>query len=130
MPRSSVLLTARAVDAQVVAEAAGAVRQRVDAAQLTLQPVDDGAALQVLVGTEVALTVTRPRVLPRLDEAARLRPGLDTASIAVPAFWTDAWTPWTAAGMLGVVILDEIASALDGAVDHDRTPGASAASDG
>lgn len=130
MPRSSVLLTPRAVDAQAVAEAAGAVCAQLDAPELTLQPVDDGAALQVLAGAELLLTVTRPRVLPRLDESARLRPGADTAGVRVPTFWTDAYTPWTASGAIGVAILTEIARALGGVVDHDRSPKPTTAADG
>ncbi|WP_404442050.1 hypothetical protein LG315_06750 [Microbacterium marinum] len=123
MPRSSVLITARVVDAQAVAEAAGAVRARLGwGHELTLLPVDDGAALQILAGTELVLTVTRPRVMPRIDEIVRLRPDVDTTGIAVPAFWTDAFTPWGPAGDIGRAIIDEIAAAQDGIADHDPAP--------
>ena len=123
MPRSSVLITARVVDAQAVAEAAGAVRARLGWGQeLTLLPLDDGAALQVLADTELLVTVTRPRVLPQVDEIVRLRPDVDTAGIAVPAFWTDAFAPWGAAGDIGLAIIDEIAVSLGGIADHDPAP--------
>lgn len=123
MPRSSVLITARIVDAQAVAEAAGAVRARLGwERELTLLPLDDGAALQVLADTELLVTITRPRVLPQIDEIVRLRPDVDTTGIAVPAFWTDAFTPWGAAGDIGLAMIDEIAAAHGGVADHDPVP--------
>lgn len=140
MPRSSSLITPHPVDAQAVAEAAGEVwrqlaAQRADEAhavrtpppeEFELRQVDGGAALQVLAGAELLLTVLPPRLLPRHDEVRRLRPGLDVSALPLPSFWSEVYTPWEPSGALGVAIVQTLAARVGGVVAHDQYVGESA----
>lgn len=115
MPRSSVLLTPEPIDGDAIARAAGSVWAAgvdldADADAFTLQPVDGGAALQVLAAGAPVLTVLRPRMLPSPDEIARLLPEAPHPLPAV-SWWTEAYTPWTDEGRIGVAILDAAATA-------------------
>ncbi|WP_341940442.1 hypothetical protein [Microbacterium sp. LWH10-1.2] len=56
--------------------------------------------------------------MPTPDELDRLRPDLDVASLALPVFWTEAYTPWSAEGAVGVAVLDELAAAAKGIIAH------------
>lgn len=118
MPRSSVVLGSVPVDADTIARAAGAVWVKADpdAGDLELVPVDGGAVLQVRAGGRAVLSVLRPRLLPTLDEIDRLLPGIDAP--AGTAWWTDAYTPWSPEGAIGVAILDAAAEASGALVVH------------
>ncbi|MET0735623.1 MAG: hypothetical protein ABWY55_08270 [Microbacterium sp.] len=119
MPRSSVLLTPAPVGGDAVAAAAGAVWQRLgDPAPepFELRVLDDGAVLQVLGDGVAVLSVLRPRLLPTLDEVARLLPGAHAPEAT--AWWTDAYTPWRPEGAIGVAILDAAAEASMGLAVH------------
>jgi len=121
MPRSSALFTPRPVSGDDVVAAARAVWARADAGAepLALRSFDDGAVLQVSAGDDVLVSVLRPRVLPRLDEVSRLWPGADVHGLPTPAFWTEAYTPWDAAGRVGVAVLDALVAAMGGTALHD-----------
>jgi hypothetical protein len=117
MPRSSVLLSSTPLDAAAISAAASAVWQSLDdpaAEPFALRVLDEGAALQVLAGQTVLVSVLRPRVLPALDEVARLVPGVRAPEGA--SWWTEAYTPWRPEGAVGVAILDAAAAASAGAV--------------
>jgi hypothetical protein len=94
MPRSSVLLTSSPVSGDVVAAAVQAVAAElpVGSPPLELRVLDEGAVLQVLIGETAVCSVLRPRMLPTLDEVARLLPGVTPPPGA--AWWADAYTPW------------------------------------
>ena len=119
MPRSSVVLRTAPVDAEAVGLAAGVVwhaNAEATASPFELRPLDDGAVLQVLAGERVVLSVLRPRMLPRLDEVARLLPGVEAPGAT--QWWSDAYTPWRPEGAIGVAILDALAAASGGVVVH------------
>ncbi|MFH8251271.1 hypothetical protein ACH3VR_12945 [Microbacterium sp. B2969] len=117
MPRSSVALTREPLSGDAVVEAAGRVSaQHPDLEPLDARVVDDGAVLQILAGEEVVLSVLRPRLLPTLDEVGRLLPTVDAPERT--KWWTDAYTPWHPAGVVGVAILDAAAEASGGLVVH------------
>src|SRR5688500_8828937 len=104
MPRSSVLLTPEPIGADAIARAAGEVWAGghdldPDADAFTLRALDDGAVLQVLAHDTVVLSVLRPRMLPTLDEVARLLPDAPRELPAV-SWWADAYTPWAPGGEL------------------------------
>lgn len=122
MPRSSALFTPRPVSGDDVVAAARAVWAPAadqGGAALALRSFDDGAVLQVCAGDEVLLSVLRPRVLPRIDEVARLWPGADVSGLPSPAFWTEAYTPWDAGGRVGIAVLDALIAAIGGVAVHD-----------
>ncbi|GAA3638943.1 hypothetical protein GCM10022200_22900 [Microbacterium awajiense] len=120
MPRSSVLLTPGPVDGDAIARAAGEVWAAgdgldPDADAFTLQTVDGGAALQVLAAGVPVLTVLRPRMLPTVEEVFRLLPEARDPLPPV-SWWTEAYTPWTDEGRIGVAILDAASGARGVAV--------------
>ena len=106
MPRSSTLVSPEPVGADAVARAVAIVRDRLGATgespDFVLQPLDAGAALTVSADGDLVLTVLRPRPLAGLAEARRLRPGWKLDALPTPAFWTDAYTPWTPGGLIGI----------------------------
>lgn len=118
MPRSSVVLSPSALGADEIESAARRVWELAGAtAPLNLREIDDGAALQVRGGETVVLTVLRPRLLPTLDEVARLLPGVTDLPSAT-RFWSDAYTPWEPEGAIGVAILDAAVSASGARAVH------------
>lgn len=118
MPRSSVVLSPSALGADEIDAAARRVWELAGAtAPLNLREVDDGAALQVRGGETVVLTVLRPRLLPTLDEVARLLPGVADLPSGT-RFWSDAYTSWEPEGAIGVAILDAVVSASGARVVH------------
>jgi hypothetical protein len=127
MPRSSVVLTPEPLTGDAVVAAAGRVwSEKLGGADEPLETrvLDGGAVLQLVAGDAVVLSVLRPRLLPRLDEVARLLPG--TVPPEDTQWWTDAYTPWSPEGAVGVAILDAAAEASRGLVVHqslapDRT---------
>lgn len=126
MPRSSALFTPRPVSGDDLVAAAHAVWSSSgdpDAGPLTWRSFDDGAVLQATAGDDVLVSILRPRVLPRFDEVTRLWPSADLSALPTPSFWTEAVTPWSAGGRVGVVILDALVTALDGIVVHDGVGG-------
>lgn len=125
MPRSSVVLSHDPLDHAAIASAAAAVREHAfpdaaDAPPIELRTMDDGAVLQALVDGVVVLSVLRPRILPRLDEVARLLPGVDAP--AATRWWTEAYTPWRPEGAIGVAILDAAAEASGALVVQPGQP--------
>lgn len=118
MPRSSIALTPEPLSGDAVVAAAGRVwtEKAAGAEPLETRVLDEGAVLQLVAGDEVVLSVLRPRLLPRLDEVARLLPG--TEAPEGTRWWTDAYTPWQIEGALGVAILDAAAAASGGIVVH------------
>ena len=123
MPRSSTLVSPEPVGADAVARAVAIVRDRLGATgespDFVLQPLDAGAALTVSADGDLVLTVLRPRPLAGLAEARRLRPGWKLDALPTPAFWTDAYTPWTPGGLIGIAVLDTLAESLGAHIDHD-----------
>ena len=122
MPRSTVLLSPTPIDGDAVARAAGAVWSRgerldPDTDAFVIRPLDDGAALQALLADVPVLTVLRPRLLPTGDEVARLLPSL-REPVAPGSWWTDAYTPWSPEGEIGVAILNAVAEASRAHVVH------------
>lgn len=121
MPRSSVILSPEPIGHAAVAAAAADVRERAfgdasDAAAVALRTMDSDAVLQVVVDGLVVLSLLRPRPLPRLDEVARLLPGVEAP--ASTNWWADAYTPWRPEGAIGVAILDAAAAASGALVVH------------
>ncbi len=130
MPRSSVLLSPTPLDATAISAAASAVRQSLDdpaAESFALRVLDEGAALQVLAGETVLVSVLRPRLLPTLDEVARLLPGVEAPEGT--SWWTDAYTPWAPEGAVGVAILDAAAAASGAVAVHQGLARARRAAD-
>ena len=122
MPRSSVLVSPTPIDGDAVTRAAGAVWSRAEgldpeADAFVVRPVDGGAALQVLAAGTPVLTVLRPRLLPTGDEVVRLLPALGEP-VAPDWWWTDAYTPWSPGGEVGVAILNALAEASGAHVLH------------
>jgi len=115
MPRSSVLLTVEPVAGDTVASVAASVLAAADEPH-ELRVLDGGAALQVIVRDVAVLSVLRPRMLPTLDEVARLLPGANAP--AGTRWWTDVYTPWEPGGELGVAIADALATASGGTAVH------------
>ena len=117
MPRSSTLVSPEPVGADAVARAVAIVRDRLGATGespgFVLQPLDAGAALTVSADGDL------PRPLAGLAEARRLRPGWKLDALPTPAFWTDAYTPWTPGGLIGIAVLDTLAESLGARIDHD-----------
>jgi hypothetical protein len=124
-----VVLSPTPLDGDAVARAAGAVWAAgrdldPDADAFTLRPLDDGAVLQVLAHDTVVLSVLRPRMLPTLDEVVRLLPDAPRELAGAPcerldvSWWTDAFTPWTPGGEIGMAILDAAAAASGAVVVH------------
>jgi hypothetical protein len=100
-----------------------------DAGPLTWRSFDDGAVLQASAGDDVLVSILRPRVLPRLDEVARLWPDAEVGDLPTPAFWTEAVTPWSAAGRVGVAMLDAVVATVGGTAVHDGIGGRLSGSD-
>jgi hypothetical protein len=126
MPRSSALFTPRPVSGDDLVAAAQAVWSSTgdpDAGPLEWRSFDDGAVLQALAGDDVLVSILRPRVLPRPDEVARLWPDADVSGLPMPGFWTEAVTPWSAGGRVGVAVLDALVAAVGGTVVHDGLGG-------
>jgi len=127
MPRSSALFTPRPVSGDDLVAAARAVWDATgdpDRGPLEWRSFDDGAVLQVTAGDDVLVSILRPRVLPRFDEVARLWPSADVSGLPTPGFWTEAVTPWSAAGRVGVAVLDAVVAAVGGTAVHDGLAGA------
>lgn len=123
MPRSSILVTSTAVDAAAVAVAAGQIRDVLvkdnpNLEEFELLAVDEGAAVQVRGSNgELMATVTLPRLLLKDHEVSRL---LTAQFGALPAgsVWTEAFTPWSVAGAVGMLIVQRIAENLHGEAVH------------
>ncbi|MBD3942215.1 hypothetical protein IF188_10960 [Microbacterium sp. NEAU-LLC] len=122
MPRSSIVLSPEPIDRDAVA---AALRTPVfapahDAGEFELRTMDDDAVLQVLVQHVVVLSLLRPRLLPGLDEVARLLPGVDAPTAT--RWWAEAYTPWRPEGAIGMAILDAAAAASSALVVHQGIP--------
>ena len=77
-----------------------------------VREIDAGAALQVMAGDgAVLLTVYRPLLLKSAGEVARLLP--DAPDVALPIWWSDAFSPFGSSGEAGVSIALRVALALD-----------------
>lgn len=117
MPRSSIVLTPAPLDADAIARAVAAVRERAGTAEeFALRALDDGAALQVLVGDTVVLSVLRPRLIPAPGELTRVLPGVTAPAHA--QWWAEAYTPWHPGGAAGLAVLDAAAAASGGLAVH------------
>ncbi len=126
MPRRSVLLTSSPVDAVVVARAARRVWETLGAqnpqmGQFQLLSLDEGAALQVRSESgQVMVTVFRPKLLLDSAETSRLLVGIDPQQIPSGTCWTEALTPWTEAGLIGVAVVQSAVDELGGQAVHSR----------
>ena len=49
----------------------------------------------------------------------RLSVNMKLDALPTPAFWTDAYTPWTPGGLIGIAVLDTLAESLGARIDHD-----------
>jgi hypothetical protein len=112
-----VVLTPAPLDADAIARAVAAVRERAGTGeQFALRALDDGAALQVLVGDTVVLSVLRPRLIPAPGELTRVLPGVTAPEGA--QWWAEAYTPWHPGGAEGLAVLDAAAAASGGVAVH------------
>ena len=108
MPRELYLATPAPVSIEALVAAAAVVDD-----QLGMRALYGGAALQLVDGADVAvLTVENSRLLQHAVDAAHLTAGLDLD--AGDVWWTEAVTPWTAEGELGVEVAAGIARVLGG----------------
>jgi hypothetical protein len=127
MPRNSVVLAPRPIDARTLAVGASKAWAQLltsspDLAEFELLPIDEGAALQVRLDGVVLLTVLRGRLLPKPDEVARLLPQVEIGAVPDGSWWTDAYTPWSDEGLLGAAILELVAAEMGGSVEHSQRP--------
>lgn len=107
MPREITILSRDQFDLTAVADAAEGIGDAVE-----VREIDSGAAVQVLSGDgEALLTLYRPRMLTSEGEVARLLP--DAPEVALPTWWSDAFSPLGATGEAGVSIALRLALALD-----------------
>jgi hypothetical protein len=108
MPRELYLLTPIPVSIESLVVAAAPVDD-----QLRVRALFGGAALQLVDGADVAvLTIENSRLLQDPHDLRYLTSGLDLAGDEV--WWTEAVTPWTADGEVGVEVVAGIARVLSG----------------
>lgn len=118
MPRSSIVLSVDPVDAEAITNAVEAVLTpaELESVSVELRPLDDGAVLQVVLDGTVVLSLLRPRPAPAPAELQRILPG--TTAPAHARWWSEAYTPWTPEGRVGLALLDAVVAEGKGLSKH------------